>query len=141
MSQSIPMQNSKVLFVDLRTSPSENDFFEAIQQALGLELTDIAELGDFNSVWPNLLKRYPLVVVIGASGLVDEQPELASLLETLMANGVSALVASSENPLVNASRALVNGIHYVFGVDQENYAELQQVIAELLAVPSQVFTA
>lgn len=141
MSQSISMRNSKVLIIDLRSTSVEDDFLKVIQEALDLELTDISELGDVHAIWPNLLKRYSLVVVLGASGLVDEEPELASLLETLMMNGVAALVASAENPLVNASRALVNGIHYVFGVHQESYSELQQVIAELLTEPSQVFTA
>lgn len=104
---------SRILYLDL----SSNGLIASHLEKRGIELMDLKVMQQEGGVWPNLSRRCTGILVVGASGLVDDNPELDKLLGTLGSIGRYIEVWTHDQPLDQIHRALISGVNYQFGLD------------------------
>jgi len=127
-----------ILFLDLANDSLVAELLSESDVSV-INFSDIEQQG---AIWPNLIKRCACVLVSGMTGLVDDNPQLESLLGSLVAMGVKVQVLSTDLPIADINNALIGGVHYQFGVDVSSREHVSLALESVLqSEPSEQFTA
>ena len=127
-----------ILLIDL----TNDSLVAGLLSERDINVINFSDIEQEGAIWPNLIKRCACVLVSGLTGLVDDNPQLESLLGSLVSMGIKVQVLCQDLPIADINNALIGGIHYQFGVDVNSREHVSLALEPVLEnEPSEQFTA
>lgn len=122
-----------ILYLDfVSDSPVLSVLENTVLENKDVEVIHFAEIEQEGHVWPNIVKRCSFVLISGLTGLVDDNPQLANLLNTVVNLGMRVEVLCVDQPIAGIHDAIIAGIHYRFAVDCNDLDEVSRILEDCL---------